>query len=85
MSKTYHHEGRSFRALREDEVICKGDYLFCEVKRPRYGDGQWFSAFTTIGDTPAQCREDFDYSDFVWVREVDPLIVAMLKAKEKNK
>lgn len=82
--KTYRHGDRVYRQLHDYEKIRIGDYLFCELYRKGYDPDEWFECQTTVGQTPAKCRCDYDYSGFVWVREVDPLIVAMIEAKDRH-
>lgn len=80
--KIYEHKGRFYRRLGEDEVIHETDFL--SIEENQVG----FMSTGRAGETPRQVRDGnsrqpgLGYASYY--REVEPLVAAMIKAKENS-
>ena len=72
--KIYEHEGKLYRQLREEEVIVKSDMIF-------QGGRNWSQVSDSVGRVVSEYRAGFGCYNLTWVREIEPLIAAMLKVK----
>jgi hypothetical protein len=81
MSKTlFERHTVWYRILGGDEVIRAGDW--CAASKDPEFDMQWGKASAGIGLTPNSATK-VGFELLVWVRPVDPLCAAMMRALEQ--